>query len=138
MNSVATVRCLRTLAFTLLAGSYNTALPPRAQTPIPAPVIDGKLDDALWQRVTPQRLEPAQAGVSPELGGEIRVIVRGHHLLIAATLPEPTDRVTARVTGKHPDWEDEDMLQVTAGPDIGYTDRIIRINPFGAFTTERE
>ena len=46
--------------------------------------------------------------------------------------------MTARVAGRHPDWEDEDMLELMAGPDIGYTDRRIRINPFGAFTTERE
>jgi cephalosporin-C deacetylase-like acetyl esterase len=132
------IRSFRTIAFTLLAGVYVAALPAGAQTTIPAPVIDGKLDDVLWQHVAARRLEPAQAGVSADLGGDIRVIVRGHHLLIAARLPEPTGRVAARVTGRHPDWEDEDILQITAGPDIGYTDRVIRINPFGAFTTERE
>ncbi len=103
-----------------------------------APVMDGKLDDAIWKRVAPQRLEPTQAGVPRELGGEVRVVVHGHHLLIAARLPEPTGRVFARVAGRHADWEDEDILQITAGPNIGYTDRYIRINPFGAFTTERE
>lgn len=123
-------RCLVAVAALAIAAS--------AQTPGTAPVIDGKLDDPLWRRVAPQRLEPAQAGVNADLGGEIRMVVYGHYLLVAARLPEPTGRVTARVTGRHPAWEDEDLLQITAGPDIGYTDRFIRINPFGAFTTERE
>ena len=130
------IQYIRTFAIAALVVGF--AVLPSTYGQTSAPVIDGKLDDAFWSQVAPQRLEPAQAGVSADLGGEIRVIVRGHHLLVAARLPEPTGRVTARVTGRHPDWEDEDMLQLTAGPDIGYTDRYIRINPFGAFTVERE
>lgn len=95
-----------------------------------APVIDGQLEDAYWRKVPVHRLEPD--------GGELRAIVRGRYLLLAARLPEPSGRVTARMTGRHPNWEDEDMLQVTEGPAIGYTDRVVRINPFGAFTTQRE
>lgn len=130
------IRHVRTFVIAMLVGGCVAAPPAHGQSP--APVIDGKLDDALWRQVAPQRLEPAQAGLSAELGGEIRTIVRGHHLLVAARLPEPTGRVTARVTGRHPVWEDEDMLQLTFGPEIGYTDRYLRINPFGAFTVERE
>ena len=104
----------------------------------PAPVIDGKLDDALWQRTPAHRLEPTQAGVPAEMGGEVRAVVRGKFLLVSARLPEPTGRVTARVAGQHVNWEDEDLLEITAGPDIGFTDRVVRVNPFGAFTIERE
>ncbi|MBS1824206.1 MAG: acetylxylan esterase [Acidobacteria bacterium] len=95
-----------------------------------APVIDGKLEDAYWRKLPVQRLEPD--------GGEFRAVVRGRYLLLAARLPEPSGRVTARMTGRHPNWEDEDLLEVTEGPAIGYTDRVVRINPFGAFTTARE
>ncbi|MFN7937858.1 MAG: acetylxylan esterase [Bryobacteraceae bacterium] len=94
------------------------------------PVIDGRLDDAYWQKAPAHVLEPD--------GGEVRAIVRGRYLLVAARLPEPSGRVTARMTGRHPNFEDEDLLQVTEGPAIGYTDRVVRINPFGAFTTQRE
>lgn len=102
-----------------------------------APVIDGQLDDPLWQTVPAHRLEATQDGQTLP-GGEIRAVIRGRHLLISARLPEPNGRVTARLTGRHPSWEDEDMLEIIAGPDIGYTDRRVRINPFGAFTVERE
>ena len=135
---MTTIYYFQAIAAAVAASCCFSAFPLHAQPTASAPVIDGKLDETLWQRVAPQRLEPAQPGIPPELGGEIRTIVHGHYLLIAARLPEPTGRVTARVAGRHPDWEDEDILQITVGPDIGYTDRVIRINPFGAFTTERE
>jgi cephalosporin-C deacetylase-like acetyl esterase len=112
------------------------ALPAAAQTP--APVLDGKLDDAYWRQTPVHRLEPDQPGVPAETGGDIRAVIHGRYLLIAARLPEPSGRVTARVTGRHPDWEEEDMLQITVGPDIGSTDRVVRINPFGALTTQRD
>ena len=124
---------MRTISLGLLL--LYPALPSAAQTP--APVLDGNLDDAYWKQTPVHRLEPDQPGVPAEIGGEIRAVIRGSYLLIAARLPEPSGRITARVTGLHPDWEDEDMLQITVGPDIGSTDRVVRINPFGAFTTQR-
>ncbi|MBL8210167.1 MAG: acetylxylan esterase, partial [Bryobacterales bacterium] len=102
-----------------------------------APILDGQLNDPYWQSIPAHRLEPDQTGLTMD-GGEIRAVVRGRYLLLAARLPEPTGRITARMTGRHPNWEDEDMLQITEGPAIGYTDRVVRINPFGAFTTQRE
>src|SRR6266496_1945832 len=83
----------------------------------PAPVIDGKLDDAFWKTVPAVKLVPIEAGVPAETGGEVRAIVWGRFVLIAARLPEPSGRVTARMTGLNPNWEDEDLLRVTLGPD---------------------
>jgi cephalosporin-C deacetylase-like acetyl esterase len=94
-------------------------------------VIDGRIDDPVWKSVPAQHLEPAG-------GGEIRAIISGQYMLLSARLPEQSGRVVARVTGRHPDWEDEDILQVTFGPDIGFTDRVLKINPFGAFSVVRE
>ncbi|HUQ91922.1 MAG TPA: acetylxylan esterase [Bryobacteraceae bacterium] len=102
-----------------------------------APVIDGRLNDPFWKKVTPQPLAGVEPGV-PGGGGEVRIVVRGQHLLIGAVLPEAGGRITARMMGRHPNWEDEDMLRIVAGPDIGYTDRMVRINPLGAYSVERE
>jgi hypothetical protein len=113
----------------VFAGVLLAATRAVAQTPLP--VIDGQIDDPIWERVPAQSLEPSG-------GGELRTVITGRYMLLAARLPEETGRVTARVTGRHPDWEDEDMLQVTFGPDIGFTDRVVKINPFGAFSVARE
>ena len=136
MHTPARMRTNPVRTLTLGLFLLCAAIPMAAQAP--GPILDGKLDDPYWKQVPVHRLEPDQPGVPGDWGGEIRAIVRGGLLLVAARLPEPTGRVTARLAGRHPDWEDEDMLQITEGPDIGYTDRVVRINPFGAFTTQRE
>ena len=71
------------------------------------------------------------------MGGEIRATIVGRYLYVGARLPEPNGRVTARLTGRNPAWEDEDLLRVVAGPDIGFTDRVVTINPLGAYSVER-
>ena len=109
-----------------------------AAAQVPAPVLDGKLDDSFWKTVPAAKLAPLEEGVPADNGGEVRLVVRGRYVLIAARLPEPSGRVTARMTGLNPNWEDEDLLRVTVGPDIGYTDRVIKVNPFGARSIERE
>jgi hypothetical protein len=57
--------------------------------PQPPVVIDGQLNDALWETVRPQRLAPAEAGVPAGTGGEIRATIVGRYLCVAARLPEP-------------------------------------------------
>src|SRR5689334_19667866 len=109
-----------------------------AAAQVPAPVLDGRLDDAFWKTVPAAKLTPVDPGVPAENGGEVRILVWGRYVLIAARLPEPSGRVTARMTGLNPSWEDEDLLRVTVGPDIGYTDRVIKVNPFAAHSIERE
>ncbi|MCX6625893.1 MAG: hypothetical protein NTY38_33485, partial [Acidobacteria bacterium] len=61
----------------------------------------------------------------------------GRYLYIAAEFPEPTGRITARSIGHNPAWEDEDLLRIYAGADIGYLDRTVQINPLGAYSLER-
>src|ERR1035437_4728885 len=84
--------------------------------------IDGKLDDPFWKKVPAEQLKPAG-------GGEVRAVVAGRYLYVAAELPEPTGRITARSFGRNPAWEDEDLIRITAGADIGYTDRVLQVNP---------
>jgi dienelactone hydrolase len=42
------------------------------------------------------------------------------------------------VVGRNPYFEDEDLLRVVAGPDIGFTDREVKINPLGGYAVFRE
>jgi len=107
------------------------------QAQVSGPVIDGLLNDAIWKGLSPEKLIPSETGVPPEMGGDVRVTIVGRYLCVAARLPEPSGRITARLIGRNPVWEDEDLLRVIAGPDIGYTDREIKINPLGAYSVER-
>jgi len=108
-----------------------------AESKNPAIVIDGHLDEAVWQNAPAEKLIPSEAGVPSETGGEIRAIVIGRFLYVGARLPEPTGRITARLIGRNPSWEGEDLLRILCGPDIGYTDRILQVNPWGAYSVEK-
>lgn len=103
----------------------------------PAIVIDGRMEEAIWRDLPAEKLTPSEAGVPAETGGEIRAIVIGRFLYVGASLPEPTGRITARLIGRNPSWEDEDLLRILCGPDIGYTDRILQVNPWGAYSVEK-
>jgi cephalosporin-C deacetylase-like acetyl esterase len=100
-------------------------------------IVDGRLDDALWQSVPAEKLIPSQPGVVPEAVGEIRAVVSGRYFYVGARLREPTGRITARLMGRNPSWEDEDLLRIVYGTDISSTDRILQINPFGAYSIEK-
>src|SRR5205823_972919 len=74
--------------------------------PLTSPVvIDGRLDDAFWSTVSSAKLVATEAGVPTDLGGEVRVAIRGRYLYVGARLPEPEGRLTARSTGRNPVWE---------------------------------
>ncbi len=101
-----------------------------AQPPV---VIDGSLQDGIWRNALVSKLVPAEPGVSPDLGGEIRFAVAGRYLYIGASLPEPSGRITARSMGKNPSWEEEDVLRIVVGP---YPDYIVQVGPLGAYSVE--
>ena len=100
-------------------------------------VVDGNLADPIWAEATPVKLIPSEEGVPADTGGEIRAIVAGRYLYISARLPEPTGKFVARLTGRNPNWEEEDALRIHAGASIGPTDRIVQVNPFGAYSIEK-
>src|SRR5579862_1109902 len=108
-------------------------IPILAQQPA-AFVIDGKLNDPGWHDLTVHRLAPSRPA---QPAGDIQTVVAGRYLYLAARLPEPTGRFTARLTGRNPNWEEEDALRILAGANIGYTDRIVQINPLGAYSVEK-
>jgi hypothetical protein len=119
----------------VLALCWTTALAPQSNN---APfVIDGRLDEPIWQKLPAEKLTPDVNGIPAGMGGEIRTVVIGRYLYVGARLPEPTGRITARLFGHNPSWEDEDLLRILCGPDIGYTDRILQINPWGAYSIEK-
>ncbi len=91
--------------FTLLAlvlSSTTLLAAPPANDPV---TIDGELNDHFWEAVSPSRLDPTEPAVPSEMGGEVRVAVRGHYLYLSARLPEPSGRLTARSIGRNPVWE---------------------------------
>lgn len=109
--------------------------------------IDGRTGDAFWQAVPSQSLAPREAGVPAELGGSIRIAVRGTHLCLSGRFPEPGGRVLARSVGRNPIWE----IDATHSPPV--EDRVryrldyrhiggaarsvtITINPWGAYRLE--
>jgi len=128
---------------TMLAGCVAVVLFCRTRIALaveptnPAIVIDGHLDEPVWRSLPVEKLIPSQTGVPAEIGGEVRTVVVGRYLYVGARLFEPTGRITARLIGRNPSWEDEDLLKILCGPDIGYTDRILQINPWGAYSIEK-
>ena len=96
-------------------------------------VIDGALQDGIWRTAPVSKLVPAEAGVSADLGGEVRFAVAGRYLYIGARMPEPSGRITARSMGRNPSWEEEDVLRIVVGP---YPDYIIQAGPLGAYSVE--
>ena len=102
------------------------------------PAIDyrRKLSDRIWQEAEPVHLTPSMPGVPADRGGEIRAVVAGRYLYVSARLPESGSFV-ARLTGRNPSWEEEDSLRILAGANIGYTDRIVQVNPLGAYSIEK-
>ena len=101
-------------------------------------ILDGNLDDQLWQKASAGKLVPAEAGVPAALGGEIRTAIAGRYVYIGARLPEPTGRFTARSLGRDPNWEEEDLLRVAVGADFLSADWVIHINPLGAYSVEKK
>src|SRR5262245_32195400 len=100
-------------------------------------IVDGNLNDRLWRDLPVRQLVPSEDGSPLASGGEVRTVIAGRYLYVSARLPESTGRVSARVTGRNPAWEDEDRIRILAGADIGYTDRILTVNPLGAYSIEK-
>jgi len=127
-----------------------------AGPPEKAPVIiDGKLTDRFWQGVTPARLVPAEAHVPADLGGEVRVAIRGGYLYLGARLPEPDGRLTARSIGRNPVWEGGEEARTASsfhwysyggadGEDFlravirvyNENDWMVQVGPFGAYAVK--
>ncbi len=64
-------------------------------------------------------------------------MVAGRYLYVAAELPEPSGRISARSFKRNPAWEDEDLIRITCGADIGYSNRVLQVNPLGAYSLEK-
>lgn len=98
-------------------------------------VIDGELHERFWDHVAPGKLAPTQAGVTVEGGGEIRATLSGRYLYLAARLPEPTGRFTARSMGKNPYWEEEDAVVFVIRVE-NENDWMIQVGPLGGYSVK--
>src|SRR5215831_15094260 len=96
-------------------------------------IVDGKLDDALWQASRVLPLSSPDHSLMP--GGEVRIATRGTYPCMSARLPEP-DRVVAHSTGRNPNWWAEDFViwnlrvHSSAGRNLNLS---LTVNPFGAY-----
>ena len=104
--------------------------------------IDGVPEDPFWRDVSWRKLAPAETGVPADLGGEVRVAMRGSYLCFAARLPEPGGRVLARSIGRNPIWE-KDAVESSEVEDrirlrvhYGGRDSSVEVNPWGAYRVE--
>lgn len=68
-------------------------------------VIDGVLDDDVWNGIPALKLKPTEVGVPVELGGDFRIFMRDEHLCIGVFCPEPGGKVLAKSIGYNPIWE---------------------------------
>ena len=110
--------------------------------------VDGKLDEKIWQSLKVFKLKPSEMGVPAELGGEVRILLRGNYLCLGMFCPEPDGKVLAKSFGYNPVWEKdaysspevEDRLVIvfssrTAG---GRNSELkLEINPWGALHLEQ-
>jgi Acetyl xylan esterase (AXE1) len=99
----ATNRMARLLARTLVLP--GVLLIGCIRVPAQGVVIDGRVNDSFWHRVTPVKLVPEAPGIPADMGGDVRSAVAGKYLYLSAFLPEPGGRVTARSIGVNPIWE---------------------------------
>jgi hypothetical protein len=116
-------------------------------------VIDGDLNEHLWQQVPVVKLVPSADGVPASIGGEIQAVTSGGYLYLSARLPEPSGRVVARSIGISPVWEGggeahrmTDARRVTYGAPEGEdyirfvirvyneNDWMLQVGPLGAYT----
>ena len=116
----------------LLLGAVSVV---SGQNQTDAVVIDGELNDGFWGHISPGRLAPTQAGVPTELGGEVKAMLSGRYLYLAARLPEPSGRLTARSIGKNPHWEEEDSLTFVVRV-ANENDWMIQFGPLGAYSVK--
>ena len=118
--------------FVVLAGVASVLSAESRNSPV---IIDGQLREGFWDRVSPGKLKPTEAGVSSEAGGEIRARVSGRYLYLGARLPESTGKFTARSVGKNPRWEEEDSVTFVIRV-ANENDWMLQAGPLGAYSVK--
>lgn len=126
------------------------AKPPRTLAASEAHLtLDARLDDPFWTRIPKHAFEPGEQGVPRELGGRLRVGLRGGYLCLGAELPEPGGKVLARSIGRNPAWEADDTLSPPvedrlaislSWPAVTGAERqlSLEINPWGGYRLEAD
>ncbi len=133
-------------AFVIAIGAAMGAQVAQSTAPL---TIDGNLAEPFWQSIPAQRLTPVEAGVPPELGGDIRLALRGAELVLAARCPEPRGKVLARSIGRNPVWERDSLGSPEVEDRVEYRLRYtgaggierslsIAVTPWGAYRIEQD
>lgn len=143
---------------TIFASSSSSVIQSEIKVSESKLIVDGKLNDEVWQNVKSLTLKPAVVGVPEGLGGNVRIMVLKNHICIGAFCSEPGGKVLAKSIGYNPIWERgaeyayrgeppltsppmEDRLQCK----IRFTtiwgkesELRVEVNPFGALVVERD
>ena len=123
----------------VVVGLVFAGLAPAATLKVPigagAVVVDGRLDEAVWQAAVKVSLNSPDFGSGFPAGGEARLAACGAYLCLAARLPE-SGRIVARSQGRNPTWWREDQLIWTFAVYINNRNRrlTLTVNPFGAYS----
>ena len=98
-------------------------------------VVDGKLDEPMWQRAVSASLNSPTSAAGFPAGGEARLVVCGAHLCLGARLPE-SGRLVAISQGRDPSWRREDQVIWTLAVHVNKRNirRTLTVNPFGAYS----
>lgn len=156
MNRFQSLRLLATLL--LLSGlsvisspletgiARPTALAQGSRSPSSEWIVDGRLDDSIWNKAQTLSLSPTIPGLPEELRGNVRVTEKDGFVAIAAELPEPGGKVQARSIGYNPVWEKyaltspavEDRIRIEFKMNQdGGGPMDVTINPWNAMRVER-
>ncbi|MCX6622156.1 MAG: hypothetical protein NTY38_14030, partial [Acidobacteria bacterium] len=96
--------------------------------------VDGRPNETTWNSASVLPLQPAAFGAPFPEGGEMRVMLREGYLYLSASAPE-TGRVTARSTGRNPEWWREDLITWTLRYHARSKKNVfltVAVNPLGA------
>jgi dienelactone hydrolase len=120
---------MRVLVLLAILGELGMA---SAQSSKDRVVIDGQLDESFWSRIAPAKLAPVDAAVLAD-GGQVRALLFGRYLYLAARMPESSGRFTARSVGTNPNWGEEDSLKFVIRV-AHENDWMLKIGPLGAYS----
>lgn len=119
----------------LLAAQHLYAAPlqiPSLNGPL---TLDGTVDEDIWKQAAILPSDATNYGDAFPQGGELRALIRGRYLCLAAKLPE-TARIVARSTGEDPDFWPEDLIIWTVRFRAFDTYLKVSVNPLGAYRVD--
>jgi cephalosporin-C deacetylase-like acetyl esterase len=117
--------------------STGAGAPLRIPAAAVAITIDGRLDEPFWRDAPGLRLVSPDDNAAFPNGGEVRIVVCGGYLCLAARFPEH-GRIIAISHGRSPAWWREDIVVFNLAVNFKNRGRrlTLTVNPFGAYSLD--